>query len=312
MFFLSFYFPLFTPIVHESHGLANNTVTMFISGMQVSIASPQFLAQEGQSVPPTQTVPAPIPLSDVRLVYPLSTPTPDGGTKVKDTIISALDIAPNGHRYIANYISPDTGKPFRIPFPTPEKPEFQDYENDTLRLAVEEGTWVPSLIREPMPGSVIDELRNKYSKHRTRHEASYVEFVETRERRKREMQGLEEKEGGPNMDLRMMTPAMEFRWRERMEKKKESERRDKEGISEEVMVEIGKVMKKNGVKLPVAQPKEAVEAEEMEDRHGEEEEAVRYTDAEVAEGRSRSYPDVSSPSHPNSSGETRASRDPNQ
>jgi large subunit ribosomal protein L24 len=46
--------------------------------------------------------------------------------------------------------------------------------SDTLRMEVEEKTFVPSLLSPPMPGSVIDELRNKYSIFRTRHDPEYI------------------------------------------------------------------------------------------------------------------------------------------
>lgn len=49
-----------------------------------------------------------------------------------------------------------------------------DHECDTLRIDVEERTFVPSLLRPPMPIQVVDELRNKYSKFRTRHDPEYI------------------------------------------------------------------------------------------------------------------------------------------
>jgi large subunit ribosomal protein L24 len=41
-------------------------------------------------------------------------------------------------------------------------------------MEVETPTWVPSLRNAPFPSSVLDELRNKYSKYRTRHDPEYV------------------------------------------------------------------------------------------------------------------------------------------
>ena len=71
----------------------------------------------------------------------------------------------------------------------PDKRDMdKDYDIDTLRYEVDERTWTPSLLREPMPGRVIDELRGKYSKFRTRHEADFVARIEAREKAKMEKQ----------------------------------------------------------------------------------------------------------------------------
>ena len=42
-------------------------------------------------------------------------------------------------------------------------------------MEVETPTWVPSLQSAPFPSSVLDELRNKYSKYRTRHDPEWAE-----------------------------------------------------------------------------------------------------------------------------------------
>jgi large subunit ribosomal protein L24 len=47
-------------------------------------------------------------------------------------------------------------------------------EADTPRIRTELQTWVPTLQQPPMPPSVIDELRGKYSKFRTRHDDDWV------------------------------------------------------------------------------------------------------------------------------------------
>lgn len=75
---------------------------------------------------------------------------------------------PRHTRYIA-------GEDIEIPWPRFEKPAFKDEEWDTLRMEVETPSWVPSLHYAPFPPSVLDELRNKFSKYRTRHDPEFVE-----------------------------------------------------------------------------------------------------------------------------------------
>lgn len=220
---------------------------------------PSFVVQDDQTAPPTQDIPAPLPLSSVRLVFPL--PTPEG--RKVDTIISALSIAPNGHRTIANYVDPEDGKPFYLPYPKPAPPEHQDHPSDTLRIKVEEETWVPSLLRQPMPENVIDELRNKYSKFRTRHDDAYIAKKMQEEAEaawKKGKAGV----GFGGMDVRMMTPGMEKRWREAMERKARKEPE----LSEDILGRIGEVMMRNGYRLEEKEEKAADEEEEEDEEQG--------------------------------------------
>lgn len=68
--------------------------------------------------------------------------------------------------------------PWPRAFEAAERKEFEevkaDHPCDTLRIDVEEQTFVPTLVRPPIPIKVLDELRNKYSKFRTRHEPEYI------------------------------------------------------------------------------------------------------------------------------------------
>jgi len=69
------------------------------------------------------------------------------------------------------YVEPQNVK---IPWPTVEEPMYKDADVDTLRIQVEDKSFLPTLLRPPMPPSVIDELRNKFSKFRDRHDDDYV------------------------------------------------------------------------------------------------------------------------------------------
>lgn len=199
---------------------------------------------EGRAEAPIQTTEAPLDLASVRLVTPLADPI--SGTK-RDVIVNELTLTPTGQRYISNFISPDTGKPHYIPWPPKEKPEFKDNDVDTLRIDVEQVTWTPTLLRAPFPSGVIDELRNKYSKFRTRHEDSYIEMKEAiDEKQKRRDQEMEWSGGTPK---EMLTPVQELNRQRRMERK--GVEGDK--LTEEVLAGIGEMMVRKGKRLP---PKE--------------------------------------------------------
>ncbi|GLI72260.1 hypothetical protein PoHVEF18_000430 [Penicillium ochrochloron] len=116
----------------------------------------------------------PVPMDDVRLVFAMT-----DGKATKDYIVQH---AHAGRPYVerpswskvpkfTRYVS---GLNIRIPWPTEEEPQYEDGEFDTTRMEVEGSTWVPSLDNPPFPSTIIDELRNKYSRFRTRHDEEYV------------------------------------------------------------------------------------------------------------------------------------------
>lgn len=118
---------------------------------------------------------------------------------------------------------------------TTAHPEF-----DTLRFEVEQRTWTPTLLRAPMPGGVIDELRNKYSRFRTRHDAGYQLALENRARRKAEYKAWAESAGGM-----LMTPAKEARLAEKEKLKAKGE----PTLEKEVLERIGEVMAGRGIEM---------------------------------------------------------------
>jgi large subunit ribosomal protein L24 len=118
----------------------------------------------------------PVPIDDIRHVIALE--DPETG-EIKDHIIEhayagkpyferpAWSRLPRFSRYVS-------GLDLEIPWPTEDEPEIKDGEYDTLRYEVDEISWTPSLENPPFPSSVLDELRNKYSRFRTRHDPEYV------------------------------------------------------------------------------------------------------------------------------------------
>ncbi|KAI4104145.1 MAG: hypothetical protein LQ339_003998 [Xanthoria mediterranea] len=212
----------------------------------ISIATPEYMKTASQPHPPVQTTEAPLPLSSVRLVTPV--PDPSTGRK-RDVIVNELTLE-KGKRYIANYIHPVTAKRHYIPWPAKETPEFQDQDVDTLRIEVEQETWVPTLLRAPMPTGVIDELRNKYSKFRTRHEDSYLEMKEEIDRKAKEREA-ELKWGGGTPRV-MLTPVQELNRQRRMERKGLEEEEGNQ-LTDEVLAGIGETMARKGKRLPLSE-----------------------------------------------------------
>ncbi|KAL8694548.1 MAG: hypothetical protein Q9218_000804 [Villophora microphyllina] len=208
----------------------------------VNVPTPDYMKTSGRQEPPVQTIDAAIPLSSVRLVAPLLDPSTG---IIRDVIVNELTLTKEGQRYISNYITPDTGKPHYIPWPKREKPtDVADHDDDTFRIDVEQETWVPTLLRAPMPDGVIDELRYKYSKFRTRHEDWYIEKKATQDEVARRRK--EQLEWGGGTPKEMLTPGQELNRMRRMERRGLEENR----LTEEVLAGIGEVMARNGKRLP--------------------------------------------------------------
>jgi large subunit ribosomal protein L24 len=119
----------------------------------------------------------PIPFDDVRLVVALDDPATGN---VRDVLVEHVyggepfleriygSSIPKHTRYIS-------GEDIEIPWPREENLSQRDEPRDTLRMEVETPTWIPSLINPPFESSVLDELRNKFSKYRTRHDSEWIE-----------------------------------------------------------------------------------------------------------------------------------------
>ncbi len=189
-------------------------------------------------------MPLPIPFASIRLIYPLTY-----NNIYRDCIIEKLVRRPNDRRrYIANsHTFSPTGSLIEIPWPEKEEEEDAkiDHDDDTLRYQVEEETWVPTLLRAPMPEGVIDELRYKYSKHRTRHEPEYLAMKLERERKRAQYKAWAKSGGGM-----LMTPGQEARARARAKAQSEGKSTLKgRALKKEVLVRIGRVMREKGIEL---------------------------------------------------------------
>ncbi|KAA8644832.1 hypothetical protein EYZ11_007926 [Aspergillus tanneri] len=169
--------------------VTNETVT--VKDLNVAdVHFPEWLNQQYGNNTPFQTVNLPLPIDDVRLVVALDDPTTGqtrdvlvehvyGGGPILERVYGSD--TPKHTRYIA-------GEDIEIPWPRSEPPAAKDEEWDTLRMEVETPTWVPSLHNAPFPPNVMDELRNKFSKYRTRHDPEWVEAKKMEEYRKEYLQ----------------------------------------------------------------------------------------------------------------------------
>ncbi|KAM5455781.1 hypothetical protein MaudCBS49596_001682 [Microsporum audouinii] len=154
----------------ESQSVTVEGVNMF------DVEFPSFALAGDNDKRPYRPYPVPNSFDDVRLVVPLQDPVTN---TVKDVVVKHaygagpfLDrpygsTTPRHTRYIS-------GLDIEIPWPETEEPDFKDHPIDTLQIEVEDKTYIPSLQTYPMPSTVIDELRNKYSKFRTKHDPEYI------------------------------------------------------------------------------------------------------------------------------------------
>ncbi|KAH9810104.1 ribosomal protein YmL40, mitochondrial [Teratosphaeria destructans] len=203
-------------IDEEKCGVTLKTLNM------VDIKVPEYLRKERQEFDqnPIQSAPRTMPIENVRLVYPL--PDPETGVP-RDVIIERLEPSRGG----VDRIIPGTKT--IIPWPEVVDEQLDDHPEDTLRITVEEQTFRPWLLHPPMPLSVINELRNPYSKFRTRHDFDYLERKELEDARTEKRKALSKG---------MRTPLQELS--EVRRKQKEVER-SKE-LTEEQLKKIGEVI----------------------------------------------------------------------
>ncbi|EEH18537.2 hypothetical protein PABG_07597 [Paracoccidioides brasiliensis Pb03] len=160
--------------------------TMTINGInKVDIRYPKFILGDENDKRPYRPISMPVPFEDVRLVVPL---TNSETGKVEDVVVKHMYA---GEPFIDHPYGVDTPKHTRyisdldveIPWPQPIIEDYKDEQVDTLRIDVEDRTHIPYLNERPFPLTVLDELRNKFSKFRTRHDPEWVALKEEEDRR---------------------------------------------------------------------------------------------------------------------------------
>ncbi|KAK5796723.1 hypothetical protein VI817_006007 [Penicillium citrinum] len=130
----------------------------------------------------------PVSMDDIRHVIALETGG-EGNTSTRDHIVkhayaSGPYLERPRHSKLPRYTRYISGLDIEIPWPIEEDPHYKDGEYDTLRFEVDQETWVPSLDNAPFPSTVLNELRNKYSRFRKRHDTEYVKEKVLEEYRK--------------------------------------------------------------------------------------------------------------------------------
>lgn len=177
-----------------------------------------------------------IPISAIRLVHPIVDPATG---VARDVVVRQLARGPvkwsrtTGWRAWTRYIP---GANIAIPWPEREAEVREDQPGDTLRLDAEAATFVPTLLSPPMPASVIDELRNKYSRFRTRHEDEYIMRKEAEEAEKKAL-----KKASADALASMRTPLQELN----RELRDARRARGKPELSSDMLERIGEIMARN-------------------------------------------------------------------
>ncbi|EHA55570.1 hypothetical protein MGG_07175 [Pyricularia oryzae 70-15] len=197
----------------------------------VNVRIPTFIEKLARGQP-VITMPSAMPVSAVRLVHPI--PDPKTG-EIKDVIIKNLVAGGFYHdrpSRKSTWYRMVPGLNMKIPWPKTARPAHEDQPVDTLRVDVESKTWVPTLTVPPMPESVIDELRGKYSKFRTRHTEEYLAKKQAE---------IDAKKARNKMGESMLTPLQEYN-------KKQREIRAAQPapeLTDEMLVKIGEIMARN-------------------------------------------------------------------
>lgn len=197
--------------------------------------SPDWLAGRevtgGQTYPVHSVVAMAIPISAIRLIHPLKDPA-TGITR--DVIVRQLKHANVRRDRLTQSTEWDRyipGLNTIIPFPEKVDPEAVQTKSDTPRRDAQEKTFVPTLLQPPMPEALIHELRNRYSRFRTRHESWYLEKKSAEAKAKKDL-----KRGGESMK----TPQEEFNRQRRTERRAMGQ----PVLPEGAMERIGAVMAK--------------------------------------------------------------------
>lgn len=177
---------------------------------QIDVFTPEWMKRQNGQEGDIVTVDQLISRKDVQLVFPL----PDPATGIpRDAVIERLEtklFCGETYRVIA-------GSTTIIPRPPAAEPPKDDqmFDGDTPRISVDQRTFRPFLLRPPMPPSVIDELRNKFSRLRTRHDYEYNMRKQAEEAREQARTGVSKT---------MRTPLQELaQLREKQKKQQEKE-----------------------------------------------------------------------------------------
>ncbi|OCL01353.1 hypothetical protein AOQ84DRAFT_306900 [Glonium stellatum] len=199
---------------------------------QAYMKSEEWQRQLDGNPSPISTTEIPVYYDEVRLVQTIRDPRTH---QLRDVVVDEIEVRNfrrNKHTREETWDRFIPSTDIEIPWPAKGEPEHTDHEDDTLRITTEERSFVPTLLIPPFPETVIDELRGKYSKFRTRHDEDYVE---------RKMKEDEEAEARKKLAIRMRTPLQEFHIGQNEEKARKGEPQ----LTEDMLARIGEVIAAN-------------------------------------------------------------------
>ncbi|KAI5207532.1 hypothetical protein E4T39_02009 [Aureobasidium subglaciale] len=200
---------------------------------KVDFHVPEYVRKENKDDRAVVQQTMPIRWEEVKLVFPLRDQTTG---HFEDVVVDSVDLRNagwverksglreyvRGQRFLPGIKTP-------LPWPKSEDPaKAEAYDDDTLRISVDDATHRPYLLQPPMPPSVIDELRNKYSIFRSRHEPEYIAAKDAQD------QAAKHRE---NLARLVSTPLAELKEQQRQEKLANTLE-----LSEEQLARIGEVM----------------------------------------------------------------------
>ncbi|KAF2467046.1 uncharacterized protein BDR25DRAFT_267852 [Lindgomyces ingoldianus] len=200
-----------------------DTNEVVVKDVNVSFVDGRAFDAFGNTPEARREAPLPLPFQDLKLVYKWENPR---NGREEDIVVDSIRLEKrvewdeDGNS--REIVDPYTGKPrydryiagtdIRIELTDEqmkkeEDPDYRSYECDTT-IDIIEGpdsqTFNVPLVHPPMPYSVIDELRNKYGKTRTRHDPEFIEKIEAMERMEQEKKKLPEHMKTPMQVLREM------------------------------------------------------------------------------------------------------------
>ncbi|KAK4189901.1 hypothetical protein QBC35DRAFT_123973 [Podospora australis] len=216
--------------IAKIENIKRDTLALDLGMLQTNTTIPLYMSTDNTT--PVEAINGLIPISSVRLVHPL--PHPETG-KVRDVIVRELKPVKINHDRVtrkSTWVRIIPGPNIRIPWPAPKPKKIEDYPVDTLRIDVEERTFVPTLLRAPMPETVLDELRNRYSKFRTRHTEEYIAKIQAEEDAKKKAKKAADK---------MLLPLQEYNRKLRDLRRA----RGQPVLTEEMLERIGEVIARN-------------------------------------------------------------------
>ncbi|KAF2809694.1 uncharacterized protein BDZ99DRAFT_444161 [Mytilinidion resinicola] len=169
---------------------------------------------------------------DVRLIHTMEDPRT--GTR-RDVIVDEVEVRRiriNKNTGEKTWVRFVPGTDSEIEWPYDDEPDLEDHHDDTLRLTVDKPTFVPTLLTPPMPPSVIDELRGKYSKYRTRHDEDYIA---------RQVEKEQQENAKNNWASTMRMPIQLLHEKQRADKAARGEPQ----LTEDMLARIGELMAAN-------------------------------------------------------------------